>query len=418
MPLPQKNNVDFSRFVSIGDSLTAGYMDGALFYEGQQDAFPNLIAHQLSLKSNINFKQPYLQKNSVGVGFFGNARIVLKKEKDKLDPYVSFLSEQGDLSAFSTNTYSTHGPFNNIGISGAKAIHIVVPGYGNPANGEGNYNPFFTRMSSNPQTASVLSDAMLMQPTFFTLFIGNNDVLAHILPGGKQDAITPIDGAPGIGLEGSFKMVVNTLMANGAKGVIANLPNITSIPYFNTIPYNGLLLNSTEADVLNKKYNAQQLNFHEGANSFIVESAKFGVRSIEPNEFILLDILLDNNKNEYLKAISPIPKKYVLPASEIAKIQLTIREYNKIIKTIAQEKNLAFVDVAALLKNVKADRIYNSKTLNVGYSNRDVFSLDGVHINSLGQALLANEFIKAMNQTYGTNIPKVNITKYRGKYLV
>jgi hypothetical protein len=41
------------------------------------------------------------------------------------------------------------------------------------------------------------------------------------------------------------------------------------------------------------------------------------------------------------------------------------------------------------------------------------YSLDGVHFNPRGNALLANEFIQAINQKYKARIPMLNAGKYR-----
>uniref|UniRef100_UPI00254B0B96 hypothetical protein n=1 Tax=Mycobacterium tuberculosis TaxID=1773 RepID=UPI00254B0B96 len=91
-------------------------------------------------------------------------------------------------------------------------------------------------------SASVLSDAAAQNPTFFTMSVGDDDALTYALAGGAADAITPSAGAPGFGFDASIDVIVNTLTANGAKGVIAGIPHITNLPYFITVPYNGLLL--------------------------------------------------------------------------------------------------------------------------------------------------------------------------------
>lgn len=41
------------------------------------------------------------------------------------------------------------------------------------------------------------------------------------------------------------------------------------------------------------------------------------------------------------------------------------------------------------------------------------FSLDGVHPNNRGYAILANDFIDAINNTYGAAVPKVDVASYR-----
>ncbi|MEJ2544391.1 MAG: hypothetical protein P8Y99_10025, partial [Calditrichaceae bacterium] len=46
---------DFSKYVAIGNSLTAGYQSGSLVEEHQQYSYPNLIAQQLDID---DFQQP------------------------------------------------------------------------------------------------------------------------------------------------------------------------------------------------------------------------------------------------------------------------------------------------------------------------------------------------------------------------
>src|SRR5437763_12463825 len=99
----------------------------------------------------------------------------------------------------------------------------------------------------------------------------NDDVYAYAIPGGAMDAITPSAGPAGYGFDASIDAIVSTLTSNGAKGVIANIPDITSIPYFNTIPYNGLVLDDANAAALTQAYQPLGITFHAGANGFIIE---------------------------------------------------------------------------------------------------------------------------------------------------
>ena len=415
----ENDQPDFSRYVAIGDSVTSGYADGALFYEGQQYAYPNLISNQLQQISLVDFKQALLNSKSVGIGFMGNSRMVLKTGSDcsgNISYVPKYVAQQGDLEAFAANTYQLDGPFNNIAVPGAKSISLSYSEYGNPTKGVGNYNPFFTRMASDVVNASMLSDALALNPSFFSLFIGNNDVLAYALSGGNVDKLTPPFGAPGIGFDGSVMEVVRALTTNNAKGAIASLPSLHSIPYFTVVPYNGLLLNQAEADRLNIVYKDFGFVFKEGNNSFIIEDtfAAKDIRQAEKGDLILADVLLNNSKCHYMRAHQPIPKKYVLNASQTASIQTTINAYNQSIKSIAVHYKLAFVDVNSFIKTLHDDSSYNAISCSVMYKRRGIFSLDGVHLSPFGQALLANVFIKAINAQYATIIPHVNILKYSG----
>ncbi len=410
MTVPHKENIDVTRYVALGDSITAGYTDGALCYYGQKNTYANLLAEQFKAIGGGDFKQPYLHPDSVGIGFAGNSCLVLKNIINSIEPTsfnLTYLANQGDRSIFSKNNYTSDGPFNNMGIPGSKVISVVMPGYGNPVNGDGNFNPFFTRMAFSPETSSILSDALIIKPTFFSLFMGNNDILAYALSGGTSDIITPLEGSSGIGFKESLKTIVDSLLNNGAKGVIANLPDLNCVPFFSAFPYNGLVLSEQDVLLLNEKYGADGLHFTKGKNAFVIcESIEnpYKIRQIKKGESILLDILFDVQKEDYLSGMLPIPKKYILVNSEKLKIEDMIEAFNKFIKSLADQKKMAFVDVNTLLKKSRNDRIYNGLLYKFSYKNGGVFSLDGLHPNAYGQALLANEFIKAINSSYHTTI--------------
>ena len=73
------------------------------------------------------------------------------------------------------------GPYNNMGVPGAKSFHLLANGYGNVAGvASGTANPYYARMASSPN-ASVIEDAVAMDPSFFSLWIGSNDVLVMLL---------------------------------------------------------------------------------------------------------------------------------------------------------------------------------------------------------------------------------------------
>lgn len=386
--------IDVSTYVALGDSITSGYADGALYQQAQLNSYANILAGQLKPLGCLKFKQALMPKDSVGVDPMGHARLTLEQIcKDEKNYSLTYLSSQGDLAALQQNVFIAQGPFNNMGVPGAKITTILAPGFGNPSNGPGNYNPFFTRMASSPAVSSILSDALEIKPTFFSLFIGNNDALAYALSGGLSNVITPLDGTAGTGFEGSLNQIVNSLSSTGAKGVITTLPSIESIPYFICIPFNG-----------------------NNGNSFQVNDQTRGIQPLEEGDFVLMDVLLDANKMNYMTGKEPLPKKYVLLKSEITKVKEAIAAYNFSIKKIATEKGLALVDIYQQMINSISDRTYNPTTFNLDYKRRGVFSLDGLHPNAFGQAIIANEMIKAINKTYGTEIQEVRSLQYPGLF--
>lgn len=416
-PDPDKGSLDVSRYVSVGNSITAGFADNALYYDGQVVSYANLLAEQFKTIGGGDFVQPLVDRNSVGAGGGGNSRYTLGYKPDcKGVISLSPVFGPGDLSIFA-NIYS-QVPFNNMGVPGAKAITVPFPGYGNPANGPGKYNPFFTRMASDVVNASMLSDAVKQNPTFFSLFIGNNDVLGYASSGGAADAITPSSGIPGFGFDATIDLIVAQLTANGSKGVIANVPDITNLPLFTTVPYNGLVLDANTAAALNSVYAPLGMSFKEGNNPFIIKDSLVpafvgGVRQMKPGEYVLLTVPQDSIKcGTY--ASKGIPNKYVLTAGEAQKVKDAVAAYNDKLKAVAEAKGLAFVDVNAFMGKVKSGIVYNGVSINTTFVSGGAFSLDGVHLTPLGNAMLANEFIKSINMKYGSTIPEMDATKYRG----
>lgn len=419
-PAADKGSLDLTTYVAVGNSITSGYADNALYYAGQQVSYANLLSQQFQLAGGGAFKIPYMSVNSVGVGSTGGARLTLMPYPDcngvvSLSPVP--VAAVGDTLAFYNNIYATAGPFNNMGVPGAKSIHVVYPGYGNPSNGKGNFNPFFTRMASNPATASMLSDALLLHPTFFSLFIGNNDVLLYALSGGTTDTPTPPTGTAGVGFDGSINAIIGGLMSSATKGVVGNIPDITSLPHFTTVPYNGLALTRQgQVDSLNGAYAPLGISFQLGQNPFIIadSGAPGGVRKILSTEYVLLSVPQDSLKCHKMGSQIPIPDKYILTASEIATIKTSTTAFNSTLSTAATNNGLAFVDVNAFLKSAISGITFDGINVNTTFVSGGAFSLDGVHLTPLGNALLANQFITSINSKYGSSIPYIDATKYSG----
>lgn len=233
---PKPGTADFSRYVSLGNSLTAGYADGALYTSGQSYSYANLIAGQLALAGGSNFIQPVvtnedgLLSGKLKLGISANCLGV-----SGLGPVSAGGSPTGIPGALAPVGYAVH----NFGVPGAKSYHLVIPGYGNPAGlltVPPTANPYFVRFASSAST-SVVADAVAANATFFSLWIGNNDVLGYATSGGAEDVITSQQL-----FAGAVNGIVDAMTANGAKGFIANIPDVTSVPFFTTIPFNGLVL--------------------------------------------------------------------------------------------------------------------------------------------------------------------------------
>jgi hypothetical protein len=219
-------SADFSKYVSLGNSLTAGYSDNALFIEGQANSFPAILASQFALVGGGEFKIPYMNDNVGGLLLGGNLIAGPRLFFNGTGP--------APVSGIPSTEVSSvlAGPFNNMGVPGAKSYHLVAPGYGNVAGvALGQSNPYYVRFASSP-SATVLGDAVAQNPTFFSLWIGNNDVLGYATSGGvgtnQLGNLNPATyGGSDITDPNVFASVYSSLLdgltAGGAKGVVANM---------------------------------------------------------------------------------------------------------------------------------------------------------------------------------------------------
>lgn len=240
-------SADFSNYVAVGNSLTAGYSDAALFIDGQTNSFPAMLASNFALAGGGDFNIPFMADNLGGATLGGTPllgnRLILSFASGSPTP----TPVSGTGSTEITNTLS--GTFNNMGVPGAKSFHLGAPGYGNAAGVQaGLANPYFARFASSA-TATIIGDAVAQNPTFFSLWIGNNDILSYATGGGVGvDQTGNLDpstyGSSDITDPNVFANVYDGLLqaltAQGADGVVANIPDITTIPYFTTVPHNPL----------------------------------------------------------------------------------------------------------------------------------------------------------------------------------
>ncbi len=447
---------DFSKYVAVGNSLSAGYMNGTLHKSGQANSFPKLLADRMKEAGGGEFTQPYMDDDTKDIGGMVVGNTVI------LQPKLIVNAGRGTverINATPTIQLQPHpGPYNNMGVPGAKIYHYVYNGYGNSQNLlNGTANPYFVRMASNPN-ASVLEDVLAQQPTFFTLWLGNNDVLWYATSGGdgvnqtgNTDPTTygPNDLTdPGL-FAYIYNQILQALTANGAKGAVATLPDVASVPYMTTVPYNPVPLNDSTASALNNAYaqyngglqlalqnglitqeeaSKRTITFHAGKNALVIEDESLtdlsalglpSIRQTTENDLVVLPAASiigqpDPLNNNLLMGItSPLADKWVLTETEVAETRAVTAQMNAVIRALAQQYDLALVDMeAAMNELVQGLRLDDNSIYTANYFNglatmpNLFFSLDGVHPNTKGYVILANKFIDAINEKYGSTLRK------------
>lgn len=487
LPELTAGSADFSNYVSLGNSLTAGFTDNALFIAGQENSYPNTLSQKFALVGGGGFTQPLMNDNLGGMTLQGMRILEPRLVFGGAGP-VPLESVVGPVSPSTELSSPPSGPFNNLGVPGALSFHLIAPGYGSLANFPAAANPYAIRVAGNTDT-SMLELAMAQSPSFFSLWIGNNDVLGYATSGGASGALTD---------QGTFDFAYNTLIttltSQGAQGVIANIPDVTSIPYFTTVPHNPLdpndednqeyadqiptlnglfgqinqvfaflesqgIPNATERSIVFSETDASPVviqdesltnlsaeitNVFNNSPDFPAFLESFGLpaaaapqvafllgvvygqaRQATPDDLMVLTSasVIGTINEDFVAFLGtqglpaaqaaqfsvegvslPLSDEWVLLPSEQAEVAQATAGFNATIASSASQAGLAFFDANTALTQLANGGLSNGDyTSNSALVFGGAFSLDGVHPTARGYALIANEFMRAIDATYGSN---------------
>lgn len=463
-------SADFTRYVALGNSLTAGFSDNALFMKGQENAYPNLLSQQFALAGGGSFSTPFTNDNFGGLLLGGNVIQGTRLAVNGViagpgSPNPSYTPNIGPIAGMPTTEVTNHlsGSFGNMGVPGAKSFHLAAPGYGNPAGvAMGLANPYYARFASSA-SSTIIGDAIAQNPTFFSLWIGNNDVLSYATSGGtganqlgNMDPSTygPNDITDPTFFNEVYKGLLDGLISTGAKGVVANIPYVTSIPFFRTVPHNPIPMDEATAAAVNAGYapyngglqvafanglisedemNRRTISFHAGAgnavvivDSYLTNLAGLGLPSYREATAEDLPLLTARSfigttvggNPQFVNGVTvPLADSWVLSKDEVAEVKAATDDFNAHIAAAASERGLAHVDANAVLNQLYNGGIrVGNYHMSAAFVTGGAFSLDGVHPSARGYAYMANKFLEAINATYGSNFKGFDPMKYPIQY--
>ena len=421
-PAASAGTLDFTSYVAVGNSLTSGYSDGGLYNEVQAVSYPALLAKQFATtgKGPASFVQPAFSATKKD----GSGYIKLQVVNGALAPVVpsaanQFLGEQvaytGANPALPTELEAYSGPQpDNLGVPGisilsASAKASLVPQVAGAARAYGVLNNFYQRLLpvADRGTKDYVTYIGQKTPTFFTCWLGSNDVLTYAANGGVAVATNPFSGLTDTAsFRRGYRDVMLTLTKSGTvKGAVANIPNVTNIPYFNTV---------TVAAVAAafKAVNAAS------PGVFIRVNATPAVRLATSADLLTLTAQGVVATGAGSTPTNPLPNNYVLDAAEITAVVTRTNQLNAIIanealrfKVPVADMNMFFTLVAT--RGLITNAVNNTATFATG----NLFSLDGVHPTPRGYAVIANEWIRVINAYYGSTIQSVDANLYRGVLL-
>ena len=442
-PAASPGSADFSRYVSVGNSLTAGFSDGGLYREGQLNSYPNILAQQFKLVGGGDFVQPlFTEPQSNGSGYLCLASFTPAGTPITAS-VTTGLAVRGGTAQAPLYTKFTD-PVNNLAVPGIRMSDVQTPGYGSVQG-----NPYFERITPDNtpfQTylQRVQATVASIKPTFFTEWLGNNDVLGYAFSGGASAAannsLTPVAT-----FTTNANLVLDALTAGGAKGVVITIPDVTGIPFFTTVgpPFKATLVANNVPGVValtgaapgaaasgNRKplATADIRDANGGRQLFTLTSAPFlGLlgrptgapwRSFVPKAALatyLSAYAIDTTQAFGVSAGNPIPSSFVLDDVEQGLAGTATTAFNSALVAAAGARNLAVFDANTFFRSVASGGyVVNAANNTANYLSGNIFSLDGVHPTPRGYAIIASEMLKVINVKYSSSIPSVNANTYRG----
>ncbi|MEX0772171.1 MAG: SGNH/GDSL hydrolase family protein [Balneolales bacterium] len=408
-------DLDATRMVAMGNSLTAGIIDGGWTYDGLAHSYATQIARQIYGDGRVGDDPAEHQFLLGRIRDPGNpvpAQINSIEEVGKYEdgtPVIiyDFTLPETRLAfdSFRVENVDVGPNFNNLAVPGFIGLDVLQTD--NAINFLGSQNPFYTIPLRD--RGSQLEQALEIDPTFVILWIGNNEVLGSAMSGGTIPPYPSQDddhfSEPG------FQSVLSELLEpfenTGTRIILGTVPDVTSIPFVTEV--------GVEKDNGSKGFIVapDEGNVWKDTLTFYGTTPEGEVRPVLGSEHVLLDWLLMDPYGEHpIKGSqsNPLPDKLWLTARQQAEISDATSAYNQAIEAAAgRSDNIAVADMHSF---------YNRIIINDGIDGYKaglfggLFSLDGVHPGKVGHAYIANEFIKVLNESFGAQIATLNPQDY------
>jgi hypothetical protein len=406
-----RGSADFTRFVALGDSYGAGFQSNSLNANHQQFSWPAIIAKQVGLRlctpadtaTSVCFAQPL-------VSFPGIDKELLLQA---IAPAPVIAAPAGPLGQPLMLTFAR--PYNNLSVPGATVgALLTVTGAEGPSVGEPTVVTFGRFILRGLGTE--VQQAVAQHPTFIAMWIGGNDYLSTIFSG-DPSSLTPVGD-----FKTRYEKVLDDLIAGAPNAgmVVGNLPTGV-VPYLRLIPP-FLVDPSTGQPVL---VGGQRVFFVVRTGTDANDQPI--IEPIAPTTLIPLHTRTKLAQGYGLPAFfknippfsqlphvgEPLLTTDVITAEEYATVVARVAQYNQIINAAASSRQIPVADVAGLF-----DRVFSATgehlgpiTVTSAPVSGGFFNLDFFHLTDLGYLLMGNEFIKAINTGYDTQIPLASITQ-------
>ncbi|HET8712727.1 MAG TPA: SGNH/GDSL hydrolase family protein [Gemmatimonadales bacterium] len=378
----------FARYVSMGNSITAGFQSGGINDSTQNQAYPRLLAQAM--------RSPFF--------------VPLLSRPGCPPPYTNVftqtrLTPTGFPPSTSTSCYLRSIPavpppyVSNTAVPGARVSDV----YTNATPSANNLTQFILGGLTQ------IGMARKAQPTFVSLWIGNNDVLGaatNSTNGGDSTLITPVAT-----FETEYEAALDSIENVGTEGaVLIGVANVTAIPYFSA----GATYFAIKAGAVpGVTFPAL---FTVSTNCAPISSGIPGARGdsvLVPFPYgAALIGAAQAGAARNLDCADTVPQ-IVVPA-ELRKLVTTVTAYNAFISGEATARGWAYLDPNPSLDSlrtapggtaVRAFPLLGQPCTANPFGT--AFSCDAVHPSAATHRLIATKLRLAINAAYSTAIPPI-----------
>lgn len=389
-----RGKADFTRFVTMGDSLTLGVSNVATVATHQHFSWPAIYARQVGLRTDCNASND--RPNCFQQAIISEPGIPPELQLISLQPLNLQLKPGLGVPV---NT-GLQRPYNNLAVDGAElADAFGVSGDGN----ESFSGPIVLR-----GLGTVVQQTLAQRPTFIGIWYGADDFY------GPLQKASPAGLTPQATFAADYAKLLDQLIAGAPNAgmVVGNLPaDVRKTPFLNVLP---TILTSGGQPVRDPAGNFIPLigELDGGtigplpAGSAIIFpaagllSSGYGIpAALKP----LVPNLPDVGK--------PLPASVVLTPTEIAAFNSAITGYNTTIASVAAARDVPVADINAFFERASAGITVGPIRASLAFITGGLISNDSAHPTDLGYLLIANEFIKTVNRAYGSKIPVASITQ-------
>lgn len=370
--------------IAFGGGLTGGVSNGGLNREAQQFAYPNLVARQMGI---LDFKTPLLDENEAnGTGIFlygepnvdfprwlevtNNLAVMQPGEPVKMTPFPGLIH---NFAFYNGGTIGASYPFCRTCKSQA-------------------YSSRFSDYKIEGDT-TLLKSIQKKQNYDFVIMEDFYDAFANWIVNQPRldDAFSLVNYAsvPTYAMDG--------IVSKGQKGVVFTIPHFKHLGFMNW-------------------YDVEVLKKTASAISIVYWITGTAVSANQTQDFYMKPTKYTEGVFGTVEQGKPIQAQIndmdIIDQGE-AWFADPERTVNPSVRKFAAQHNLAVVDLQALYEKIHKGTYVTEDGLKIDGSMRgNFFSSDGIYPTPLGQAVIANEVIKAINLKYGAHIPLINVSEF------